>query len=115
MYKKIVGLIGAVTAFVAPHAAKAFTGTPNSAEVLQVQSYADLLNPIPNAAEVLRTLDAAPSNAPARIEKTQYYHHHHHHHHHHHNWWGWGAPPWGYRPYYYHHHHHHHHHHHNYY
>ena len=89
-----------------------------------VQSYADLLTPIPNAVEVLRADDAARLNQPrGRVQLAQYHHHHHHHHHHHyhdafpgaiiggiiggalaprryyeHCYWTWGRPYWnGYR------------------
>jgi hypothetical protein len=54
------------------------------------QSFAELLDPIPNAAETLASMD---ENAPqklkqAGIQLAQYHHHHHHyrrHHHHHHH------------------------------
>jgi G3E family GTPase len=76
---------------------------------LPAASYADLLEPIPNAVERLKIADA--QEAPqARLIEAQYApaeppvvaHHHHHHHHHH-----WRR----HRRHYYHHHHHHHHHH----
>jgi hypothetical protein len=90
------------------------------AEVLSPTSYAELLQPIPNAVALLKTaneLEAAARTSKAGESGAQtqlaqywphhhhhnnywrrrYYHHHHHHHHHH----------WRY--------HHHHHHHHNYY
>ncbi|MHB8885906.1 MAG: hypothetical protein ACYC5H_12675 [Methylovirgula sp.] len=112
MYRKIIGLIGAMTAFVAPQAVRAQpAATPSATEVLNVQSYGDLLDPIPNAASVLRAIDSAPR--PARVQKVQYYgqdHHHHHHHHHHNGYWGGYGYGNGYG---YGHHHHHHHHHHN--
>ena len=86
MDKKIVGLIGAVTVFVAPEAAQALpAATPSIDEVMSVQSYAELLDPIANARARLREADAVAASRPARVEKTQYYDHHHHHHHHHHN------------------------------
>ncbi len=110
MDKKIVGLVGAVTALMAPGAAQAMpAATPSINEVLSVQSYADLLDPIPNARALLREANAAAAQKPARVEKTQYYGHHHHHHHN-----GYWDTPWGgYGNGYGYHHHHHHHHHHN--
>ena len=82
MDKKIVGLIGAVTAFIAPEAAQALpAATPSINEVMSIQSYAELLDPIANARALLREADAVAASRPARVEKTQYYDHHHHHHH----------------------------------
>ncbi len=63
-------------------------------------SFAELLDPIPNAEKVLRAEDertATVASEEKPMVMAQYYHHHHHHHH------------------YYHHHHHHHYHHHHYY
>jgi hypothetical protein len=72
------------------------------------RSFAELLEPIPNAAEVLRAeheRDAAKAASQAPVELAQYYynHHHYYHHHHHHHYW-----PWRRHYNYYHHHHHHH-------
>lgn len=99
MDKKILGLVGAITALGAPQAVQAAPAA-NPTDILKVESYADLLNPIPNAAQILMAVDSETSSQPARIDKVQYHHHHHHHHHH---WW---------RRRWWHHHHHHHHHHH---
>lgn len=119
MDKKIAGLLGAVAAVGTLNAAHA-APTPDPSDVLKVNSYADLLEPIPNAARVLQALDEqAPPKPEANVQVAQYYYHHHHHHHHHGYWWhhhhhhGYYGPrvyvvP---RRYYYHHHHHHHHHH----
>lgn len=104
MLKRIIGLIGAITALGAPQAVQAGPVAQPSNEVLKVSSYAELLDPIPNAAVVLKAVnETSTTAAEARIEKVQWHHHHHHwwrhrwyHHHHHHHW--------------YHHHHHHHHH-----
>jgi hypothetical protein len=93
MSKMLAGLVGAVTV-----AAAAGPGHATAAEAaMQVNSYADLLKPIPNAVEVLRTLDAQPAPEPM-VQDVQYYHHHHHHHHH----------AYYSRRYWHHHHHHHH-------
>ncbi len=87
---------------------------------LAVTSYADLLQPIPNAVEILRAHNAEltrrANSEPGGVERVQwsegegeYDHHHHHHHHHHHEYYSppeYYAPP----PPVWHHHHHHHHH-----
>jgi hypothetical protein len=113
METKIAGLLGAVAALSTMGTAQA-TPAPAPADALQVNSYADLLEPIPNAVALLQAVDeqAPAKSADANVQVAQYHHHHHHHHHHH-----------GYRRYgpivvvprYRHHHHHHHHHHHGYY
>ncbi|UFZ01636.1 hypothetical protein LQG66_20155 [Bradyrhizobium ontarionense] len=119
MDKKIAGLLGAVAAVGALGTAQA-SAAPAPTEVLKATSYADLLEPIPNAAKVLQALDeqAQPSAEPT-VQLAQFYHHHHHHHHHHHGYgrgygYGYGYGPRVYvvppRRYYHHHHHHHHHH-----
>ncbi|VTZ52310.1 conserved exported hypothetical protein [Methylocella tundrae] len=113
MDKKIIGLVGAMSALGA--LAQAANATPLSAtEVLKVDSFGDLLEPIPNAIALLRVVDAAQATAsdeqsaskPAEAQLAQYYNHHHHHHHHH-RAWRHAIPPVG--PGYRHHHHHHHH------
>jgi hypothetical protein len=119
MEKKVAGLLGAVAALGAFNATQASPApAPNPTDALKANSYAELLEPIPNAAKILQALD---EQAPAKstegdVKVAQWYHHHHHHHHHHHGYYRYGprvyvVPPrrW------YHHHHHHHHHHHGYY
>ncbi|MGY4316492.1 hypothetical protein [Bradyrhizobium sp. JR3.5] len=118
MDRKIAGLLGAVAAFGAVGAAEAAPG-PNPADVLQANSYADLLEPISNASAKLQALDeAAPAPVRENVQLAQYYHHHHHHHHHHGYYRrGYYERPVIVVPRYrrYHHHHHHHHHHHSFY
>ncbi|MGA3302462.1 MAG: hypothetical protein ABSC72_04155 [Methylovirgula sp.] len=90
MDKKILGLVGAITALGAPQAVQAAT-MAHPGDVLKVESYSDLLDPIPNAAAVLKAVDIAAASETPPIEKVQYHHHHHHHHllgrllHHHHH------------------------------
>jgi hypothetical protein len=110
--KKIAGLLGAVTALGAFGTAQA---APAPTDVLQANSYADLLEPIANAGALLQAIDeAAPPRASGNVQVAQFYHHHHHHHHHSFYRRYYDAPvvvvP-RYRRYYRHHHHHHHHHH----
>jgi hypothetical protein len=111
MDKKIAGLLGAVAGLATMNAAQAATNpAPAGAEGLQASSYADLLAPVANAAELLKADDAARAQRPlpqagGDVELAQvyapyphpYYHHHHHHHHYRHV-----------RRYHHHHHHHHH-------
>ena len=123
MEKKIAGLLGAVATLGAVNASPAPMQAPNPSDILKVNSFAELLEPIPNAAELLKIVDqSTPSPSEANVELAQYYYHHHHHHHHHHSFYPrYGYPPYGYGggvvvepgyPRYYRHHHHHHHHHH---
>ena len=88
MEKKIAGLLGAMATLGAFNAAEAApTPSPAPTDVLRANSFADLLEPIPNAAALLKAVDEsrpAPS-ADENVQLAQYYHHHHHHHHHHHS------------------------------
>jgi hypothetical protein len=112
MQKKIAGLLGAMATLGAFSAVQA-APTPAPTDVLKANSFADLLEPIPNAATLLLAVDESGSGVSAKgnVQLAQMHHHHHHHHgmrrvirrmmgHHHHH---------------HHHHfrHHHHHHHHN--
>lgn len=118
MDKKIAGLLGAV-ATLGTFGSVGAAPAPAPTDVLQANSYADLLEPIPNAGALLQAIDeAAPPKAGDNVQLAQFYYHHHHHHHHHHSfyrrrYYEYDAPvvvvP-RYRRYYHHHHHHHHHH-----
>jgi hypothetical protein len=116
MEKKIAGLIGAVAAIGAATGVAQAAPAPAATDVLNANSFADLLEPVPNAATKLQALDEQTTDsAEPGVQLAQYYyHHHHHHHHHHHRYWRRGpvivVPPRWHR-----HHHHHHHHHHGYY
>jgi hypothetical protein len=119
MEKKIAGLLGAMATLGAFNAAEAApTPAPAPTDVLRANSFADLLEPIPNAAATLRAVDeSAPAqSAGENVQLAQFYHHHHHHHHHHAGYgryYGGGyAPRVIIVPRRYRHHHHHHHHHH---
>jgi len=98
MDKKIAGLLGAVAALGTMGAAQA---TPAQNDPMQVNSYADLLNPVPNAAAALAADDEARASREAdgvkmaqiRVEVGHHHHHHHRrtiiirrHRHHHHHW-----------------------------
>jgi hypothetical protein len=125
MEKKIVGLLGAVATLGVFNAAEAAPiASPAPTDVLRANSFADLLEPIPNAASLLQAIDeSAPAQSAdeKNVQTVQFYDHHHHHHHHHHSFYrrynddDEYAPrviivPRRYRYYHDHHNHHHHHH-----
>jgi hypothetical protein len=116
MEKKIAGLLGAMATLGAFNAAEAAPiPSPAPTDILRANSFADLLEPIPNAAALLQAVDESRPSASAdeNVQLAQYYHHHHHHHHSQYRRY-YDEPrviivPRRYR-YYRHHHHHHHHH-----
>ena len=71
MDKKIAGLLGAVATLGAMNAAQAApTPAPAPSDILRANSFADLLEPIPNAAKLLQAIDeSAP--APSANENMQ--------------------------------------------
>src|ERR1700733_14814123 len=85
MEKKIAGLLGAMATLGAFSAAQAAPmPSPAPTDILRANSFADLLNPIPNAAARLQAVDESGpvSSANENVRLVQYHHHHHHHHHH---------------------------------
>jgi hypothetical protein len=95
MDKKIAGLLGAAAALTTMTAANA---APAPMGTLQASTYADLLNPVPNALNQLIADDTARATAGGNgvqvaqidVEIGRRHHHHHHHrhrrsHHHHHH------------------------------
>jgi hypothetical protein len=114
MDKSVLGLLGGASALALVSGSAAAAGSPvNEGSALKpAQSYAELLDSIPDAVNTLRAEDQKTASGGSEpLQLAQYYygypHHHHHHHHHHHNY--------VYRyflPHHYSHHHHHHHHHH---
>ena len=102
MDKTLVGLIAVVGAMTPLSVAHADVSSSELSQAMEATSFADLLQPIPNAAAILKVADEQSAvSEPEGVQLAQYHHHHHHH-----------------RYYYYHHHHHHyrwHHHHHHYY
>ena len=95
MDKKIAALLGAAAALTTVTAANA---TSPAAPTQAASTYADLLNPVPDALNQLIADDTARSNAPGGVQVAQiaveigrHHHHHHHryrrhrHHHHHHH------------------------------
>jgi hypothetical protein len=94
MDKKIAGLLGAAAALTTMTGANAAA----PATTLQATSYADLLNPVPNAVAQLIADDNARATksrsgevdvAQIRVEVDHHHHHRYHrrhkHHHHHHS------------------------------
>jgi hypothetical protein len=88
--KKLAGLLGAAAALGTMSSAEA-VAMPGPTAVLQASSYADLLQPIPDASLLLQAIDTdrmAPTGE-AKIQLARHHHHHHHyrrrHHHHHHH------------------------------
>lgn len=97
MDKRVVGLVGAISAVATVNVAQAAPPASSSlAEVMRVEAYEDLLKPIPNAVALLRedeSMRAQAGEGKAQGEVQLAYHHHHHrwwrrghrHHHHHHD------------------------------
>jgi hypothetical protein len=110
MDKKIAGLLAAASSVALIGSAQAVPAPQPQNSIPSAQSYAELLDPIPNAVERLKADDAALlARAPAGRVKLAEDEHHHHHHHHHHDHGVVIVHPRERA----HHHHHHHHHHHN--
>lgn len=92
MDKKIFGVLGAASALALAAGGPAAADVSASASLAPAQSFAELLDPIPNAAETLAAVEAetpATKKAePAGMQVAEHHHHHHHHHvyrHHHHH------------------------------
>jgi hypothetical protein len=83
MKKRTAALLGGTAVLMALSAAQAAVPTSQSVRPLSASSYAELLEPVPNALEVLKADNAAPR--PAHVQLAGYYYHHHHYHHHHHH------------------------------
>jgi hypothetical protein len=103
--KTIMGLLGGVSALALLGGPQASAASTVEVDALQpASSFAELLDPIPNAEKVLRAEDerrAADAAVENPIVVADYYHHHHHYHHHYHHH--------HHHHHYYHHHYHHHH------
>jgi len=96
MDRTTLGVAAALSAAIALPAGGANATAPTQSAVPQAQSFAELLDPVPNASERLRLADAqeaAPRLILAQYVNPQHHHHHrrwrrrriHHHHHHHHH------------------------------
>jgi hypothetical protein len=90
MEQKIVGMVGAVAGLATLGGTQATAATVSPTGYDPARSYAELLDPIPNALALLQAADSAARTAPARdeseaganVQLARYDHHHHHHHHH---------------------------------
>ncbi len=84
MDRKIAGLLGAVGTLASLNGAQAAPST-DPTEVLKARTFADLLQPIPDAMARLEALDSAGAPTEKNVQTAQFYiereHHHHHHHH----------------------------------
>jgi hypothetical protein len=87
MDRKRFGVIS-LAIVVAPALAAPSAAAAESSGAPAANSYADLLEPIPNATEKLRLADLQEARQPARLIRAGWEHHHHHHHHHHYSYWG---------------------------
>jgi len=86
MERKIAGVLGAMATLGEINAAQAAPmPTHAPSDSLRATSFAELLEPIPNATALLQAIDESqPNSSSGNVQLAQYYHHHHHHHHHHH-------------------------------
>ncbi len=80
---RMAALLGSTAALLAVPAAQAAAPATQSQQPLAASSYAELLEPVPNAVQALEADNSAQQ--PARMQLAQYHHHHHHYHHHHHH------------------------------
>jgi hypothetical protein len=64
MDKKIAGLVGGISSLAAMNAAEA-SAAQNVTEVLSARSYAELVQPIPNAVALLKAAETAAARAKA--------------------------------------------------
>jgi len=101
--KSVLGLLGGASALALVSGGAASAAASHACEasgLKPAQSFAELLDPIPNAVITLRAQEETGNagSEPLQLAQYYYYGYPHHHHHHHHHWR--------------HHHHHHHHHHH---
>ena len=77
MERKIAGLLGAMAALGAFNAAEAAPmPSPAPSDVLRANSFAELLDPIPNAAALLQAVDesGSASSADENVQLAQYHH-----------------------------------------
>ena len=97
MEKKIAGLLGAAALGVLNAAQASPLPAPSFSDALKANSYADLLEPIPNAERIMQALDdQVPAKSEGNVKMAGHHHHHHHHHHgrrhrhhhHHHHHYG---------------------------
>jgi len=85
MDKTVIALLGGASALVMVGGAQASAAVDRVGDANGLQaarSFAELLDPIPNASGLLQADERTGDDAGKPMEMAQYYHHHHHHHHH---------------------------------
>ena len=75
MDKKVASLIGAISA-VSAMGAMTPASAKDAAEALTPQSYAELLQPIPNAVALLSADDLARGREDGNVQLARHHHHH---------------------------------------
>jgi hypothetical protein len=82
MNRKVTALLGGAAALATLNAAQAAVPTARDpATTMNVHSYAELLNPVPDASALLIADDLARAQQPqGRLQLAEHHHHHHHHH-----------------------------------
>ncbi len=80
MSKTTIGVMGALSAIAAGPAMAAQPAPRPAAST--AASYAELLQPAPDAVRQLKIAEAEDASRPPRLIKAQFVDHHHHHHHH---------------------------------
>ncbi len=80
MNKRIAALLGGVAALATCNGTSAGASAAAQAGSLNAQSYAELLDPIPNAVSSLIADDIARAQQPPAVVQLAQFHHHHHHH-----------------------------------
>ena len=98
MDKKIVGIVGAISGLASLDTAQAAAvAGPNAPGLLGARSYAELLDPIPNALALLWEVEAADAARARRASdpdvKLAAHHHHHHHRWYQGRYWDYGEGP----------------------
>lgn len=81
MNHKITLLLGGTAALFALYGTGQAIAQSNPQQIPNAQSYADLLDPIPNAVELLKADNFARVQQAIAVQQVQFHHHHHHHHH----------------------------------
>jgi len=92
MKKTTALLLGGTAALMSIGPTASAASANPAAQLPAARSYAELLNPIPDAVVLLKADDARLAQQPARVQLAQYHHHHHHHHHHGYFGLGLGVP-----------------------
>jgi hypothetical protein len=82
MERRIAGVLGAMATLGAVNAAQAAPmPTHAPSDSLRANSFAELLQPIPNATALLQSIDESePSSSSGNVQLARDYHHYHHHH-----------------------------------